>query len=536
MEEPTLSVVDPHGASAPVLGRRRALATLFGGVVGLTACTPGSADEAAGGAVDETSPDTIPSGADDYNANIPPIEGRDPELHAVRRLTFGSTSADVERVRSMGLNAWLDEQLDPDSLETNELEERLLDAVPELGQDTTTVLADFRASGNAQRLATALPSATLYRHVHSPAQLHERMVEFWSDHFNTPQTNPPSSAARIAMDREVFRPYALGRFDDLLVATAQSPAMLLYLDNFQSAVGAINENYARELLELHTVGIDGGYNEADIVATARLLTGWAFNRELEFMFRPARHDRAHVSILGWDRPNVGTPLEHGVSFLRHLAQLPQTARFVSRKLAVRFVADDPSDGIVNAMADAWLANDSEIGPVIRAMVTHADFADAPPKFNRPWDFMVQSLRSMQAEIDPEFGPRLGSVVGMVRDLGQVPFRYASPDGYPDSAAAWLNAGGLLARWNTAIQLADPGLPVNSVLRALPEAAAGSAATQVFELFAQQLRQEPLSDDHLSLLGDLTGWGLDQVPDREALEEATPYIAFTFLAHPTALFR
>ncbi len=469
-------------------------------------------------------------------ASLPPIEDRDPELHAIRRLTFGATSADLQRVRSVGIQAWLTEQLDPGALDARGVEDRLLEALPELGQSSAAVLAEYRADGNAERLATILPAATLYRHVHSTAQLHERMVEFWGDHFNVPQTNPPSTISRIAMDRDVLRPHALGRFEDLLVATAQSPAMLLYLDNFGSAVDAINENYARELLELHTVGIDGGYDEDDIVATARLLTGWAFDRDLEFVFRPGRHDRGAVSILGWERPSNGNPMDHGVAFLRHLAHLPQTAHFVSRKLAVRFVADNPSASLVDAMADAWLTNGSEIAPVIKAMVTHKDFAEAPSKFNRPWDFLVQSLRSVQAEVNPSFGPQLRWAVGLVQNLGQVPFRNASPDGYPDSATAWLNAGGLLARWNTAIQMADPGLGVRTILKDLQEEAVGSTAAQVFDLFAERLRHEPLTAEHRALLGDLTGWEADHVPDAEAVYEATPHIAFTFLAHPTALFR
>ncbi len=528
VDVPALSVTEPHGEGGQTLGRRHALATLFGGVIGLAACT--SAKESDSSTGNETPTDPPPQ------PNLPPVEDRDAELHAIRRLTFGATTVDLERVRSVGVDAWVAEQLDPEALGTQAIEDQLLEALPELGQSSADVLADYRADGNAQRIAMVLPAATLYRHVHSAAQLHERMVEFWGDHFNVPQTNPPSTVARITMDRDVLRPHALGRFDDLLVATAQSPAMLLYLDNFQSAVDAINENYARELLELHTVGIDGGYDENDIVATAGLLTGWAFDRDLEFVFRPRRHDRGAVSILGWERPSNGSPFDHGVAFLRHLARLPQTAQFVSRKLAVRFVTDEPSASLVDAMADAWLTNDTEIAPVIRAMVTHPDFAEAPPKFNRPWDFLVQSLRSVEAEIDPSFGPQLRSVVGLVQNLGQVPYRNSSPDGYPDSAAAWLNAGGLLARWSTAIQLADPGLPVRTTLRDLPEQAAGSTAAKIFDLFADRLRQEPLTAEHRSLLGDLTGWAPEHVPDADAVEEATPHIAFTFLAHPTALFR
>ncbi len=465
------------------------------------------------------------------------LETRDPDLHILRRLTYGPTTTDVDAIRTAGAQAWLDKQLDPEDLDTAGVDNLLNDVFPELGQPAAGILEGFRADGDGIRLATVLPASLLHRHVRSPAQLYERMVEFWGDHFNVPQIGPPSTATRIAMDREVLRPHALGRFDELLIASAQSPAMLLYLDNVRSTVDAINENYARELLELHTVGVDGGYGEADIVGVARLLTGWSFTRELEFRFRPRRHDAGPVSVLGWERPAGGDLLEHGVQFLHHLARLPQTAGNVCRKLAIRFVADDPDQGLVEDMADAWTAHDTAIAPVIRAMVTHPAFADAPPKFNRPWDFLVQTLRSVDASIDIGSPLDRRRLSGLVQGMGQPPFRHASPDGYPDSETAWLNAGGLLARWNLVMALTLPAdRPLHTGLDRLVDETLGSSAIEVFEQFAARLRHEALADDQLDLLTRLLGWTVGQVPSAGELDDAAPTIAFAVLAHPRALYR
>lgn len=522
--------VEPATAEAPSsVDRRRAVsgllagaATLIGGGV-LAACRADGAHTHASG-IGPAVPPSLP-------------ESRDPDVHLLRRLTYGPTTADVDAVRATGAPAWLEEQLDPAGLDTSGVDDLLSDVFPELEQPAARILDGFRADGDGIRLATVLPASLLHRHVRSPAQLYERMVEFWGDHFNVPQIGPPSTATRIVMDREVLRAHALGRFDELLIASAQSPAMLLYLDNVRSTVDAINENYARELLELHTVGVDGGYQEDDVVGVARLLTGWSLTRELEFRFRPRRHDTGPVSVLGWERPTGGDPLEHGVQFLHHLARLPQTARNVCRKLATRFVADEPDQSLVEDMAEAWTAHDTAIAPVIRAMVTHPAFADAPPKFSRPWDFLVQTLRSVDASIDIASELDRRRLSGLVQGIGQPPFRHATPDGYPDTETAWLNAGGLLARWNLVMAMTLPSdRPMTTGLDRIVEKALESSTIDVFEHFALHLRQEPLAADQRDLLTGLLDWTPDQIPSAGELDDAAPVIAFALLAGPRALYR
>lgn len=538
-------------ADVSAIGRRGALTGLLGSVLGLVACTtnrdngPGEATDIVTGLSptgstappNQTPPSTAPGVAAPLSGDES-AKGRDPDVHVVRRLTFGPTPAEVERVRSIGVAAWLDEQLNPDDLDTSLVDEQVQAAFPELGWTAKELLDSYRADGNGAQRAVALPGAALVRNSRSPAQLHERLVEFWGDHFNAPQFSPPMVITRIVLDREVLRPHATGRFSDLLVAVAQSPAMLIYLDNVQSSIGSINENYARELLELHTVGVDGGYSEDDIVAVARLLTGWGVDRgTVEFRFAPRRHDPSTVSALGWTRPATGDPLDHGVEFLRHLARLPETAAFVCRKLAVRFVADEPADDLVAAMVDAWLANDTEIAPVIRAMVSHPRFADAPPKFNRPWDHYMQMLRAVDATVDIASPLSRRAVVGSVRDLGQAPFRWPAPDGYPDTETGWLDAGALLARWNLAGTLTDrDDSTYKTALAALTESVRGDLPDAVYERVSFALRAESLTEPERTLLSELTGWEPGRTPDDAELENVVADIAFVLLVSPGAFRR
>lgn len=536
--------IDAAPAGDTAVSRRRAIAGVLSGVLVLTgsACSrtgatagAGDTDDGAGDA-DPITPSPTPS-TGPTTTRTPATTGapvaRDPEVHLLRRLAYGATESDVEHLRTVGADAWLDEQLEPDALDVDPIEQELLVAAPELGQPAGQVLADYRADGNGARLGAILTIAALVRHTRSPAQLHERLVEFWGDHFNAPQTSPASTIARIAMDRDVLRAHALGRFDELLVATAQSPAMLLYLDNARSRAGAINENYAREVLELHTVGVDGGYDEDDVRAVARLLTGWTITRDLEFRFVPQWHDAGPVAILGWERPPTGDPLEHGEAFLRHLAGRPETAAFVSRKLAVRFVGDDPDGELVESMAAAWIDHDTAIQPVVRAMVEHPAFATAPAKVNRPWDHLVQTLRVLDATVDLGSPLEVRRAYGAVQDLGQVPFRWPGPDGYPDTADAWLNAGGVLARWNVTAATTFGDDVFRTALSDRLGGLRGSTALDVYDHLTRWLRLAEPSTDDVALFTDLTGWRPDEVPTDDDLDETGRLVAFVLLAGPDA---
>jgi uncharacterized protein (DUF1800 family) len=315
----------------------------------------------------------------------------------------------------------------------------------------------------------------------SERQLYEVMVDFWTNHFNVFVGKGADRFLTPSYIERTIRPYALGRFEDLLLATAKSPAMLFYLDNVQSvapgstpplprfarqSVGqrlgtGINENYARELLELHTLGVDGGYTQDDVINVARIFTGWSMDRPQRgagFAFHDWAHDRGEKHVLGVTYSRGG--MDEGIRLLKFLARNPATIHHVSRKLCARFVADDPPDGCVDAAAAAWARSNGDIRAVLRAIFTSPDFW-APTAFRTkvktPLEFVVSAVRAAGAE--PDETPRLAQVVAR---LGQPLYLQAAPTGYGESEAQWVNSGALLARMNAALALAAGRLPGVSV--------------------------------------------------------------------------
>jgi uncharacterized protein (DUF1800 family) len=247
----------------------------------------------------------------------------------------------------------------------------------------------------------------------------------------------------------VIRRHALGKFRDLLFATARSPAMLYYLDNASNVAGHPNENYARELLELHTLGVDGGYTEADVKEVARAFTGWTVHDGTAdgFYFDPSAHDQEPKTLLGHQLP-AGRGIEDGLHVLSILANHPTTARFLCRKLCVRFVHDTPPQSLVDGLAAVWQQSGGDLRVVLRHLFEAPEFlAGAGQKLRRPLDFLIGCLRATGAAATSYWA--LEEILG---DLGQRPYGWFPPNGYPDAAGAWLSTSGLLARWNTAMQL------------------------------------------------------------------------------------
>lgn len=371
----------------------------------------------------------------------------DPNFHVVRRLTYGVSNPSLDRIGAVGLTAWMDEQLDPARLDHTALDAKL-SAFPALPMTALQLQAAYPSPSPEPGLQ--LRVASVVRQIHSPAQVFERMVELWTDHFNVPITDPVNSWLKVVEDREVIRRYALSSFSELLLASASSPAMLLYLDNAVSVSFAPNENYGRELLELHTLGVNGGYTEADVKATARLLTGWTIDTTTGlFKFDVRIHDPSPLTIVGWTRPAGTDYQDHGRQFLRYLARHPSTARRVATKIATRFVGDQPDAGLVSDLAAVYTANDTAIAPVLRALVAHPVFlASARKRFRRPLHQLVSVPRALGADVRLTTASQDLNVAGaLVTSVGQVPFDWPAPNGYPDAEGAWLNTGGLLSRWN-----------------------------------------------------------------------------------------
>ncbi len=370
----------------------------------------------------------------------------DPALHVLNRVTWGANAHDRAAIAEMGIAGYIDWQLNPDAIPDPRIDTFLAEHSV-LTADVATIAAQAALDyGNV--LFPAL-WGRIYRAAYSERQLYERVVEFWTDHFNIPI--PDLLTEKVVDDRDVIRRHALGKFRDLLFASAQSPAMLRYLDNAVSDAEHPNENYARELLELHTLGVDGGYTEQDVREVARALTGWTVDNRYPaaFTFNSDMHDAAEKTILGHVFP-AGRGIEDGLQLLDLLARHPSTARFISSKLCVRFVSDTPPASLIDSAAQVFTNTEGDIRQVLRHILTSAEFmAAAGQKFRRPIDFLAAALRTMSDSLTI-VAPQ--DFMWVLEPMGQMPYFWFPPDGYPDTAEAWMSTGGLLQRWNLALNL------------------------------------------------------------------------------------
>lgn len=465
--------------------------------------------------------------------------------HALARLTFGARPGDYERVRAIGVDQWIAGQLDPRGIADPE-PARLLAGFQTLHLSTPELFARFpsprqvraaRSAAIRQQGGSAADSgragasmeqdsmlrqfgreyrdvladlqmARVVRAVTSERQLEEVMVDFWLNHFSVFGGKGPERYFLAAYERESIRPYALGQFRDLLGAVAKSPAMLFYLDNWQSGVesdrpslvqpraaarrgvrrrGAsdarrdsldarlarmprgLNENYARELLELHTLGVEGGYTQADVVNVARALTGWSLDQPRVrggFIFRPITHDAGEKTVLG-HRLAPGRGMEDGEQVLDIVAAHPSTALFIATKLARRFVSDDPPAALVERAAATFRSTDGDIGETVRTIVTAPEFFAADTyraKVKSPFELVVSALRAVNAA--PDTTPRTARLIAA---LGQPLYLHQAPNGYPETGKPWINTGTILNRINFAMALAAGRVP-GVQLRRWPEAA------------------------------------------------------------------
>jgi uncharacterized protein (DUF1800 family) len=369
----------------------------------------------------------------------------DPDFFFLQRATFGPAPGDLDRIRSMGRASWLEEQLHPERVDDAPcaLLVRRFESLHHRPGD----LLEFK-----RRLAEEeLSRAAFLRAVHSRRQLFEVLVEFWSDHLNIFHGKGNCAWFKTADDRDVVRAHALGRFRDLIRASALSPAMLVYLDGHSNHKERPNENYARELLELHTLGVHGGYTQKDVMEVSRCLTGWTVTegwRKGRVIFDRSRHDDGVKTVLGQTIPAGGGEgdLDRVLDIVtRH----PSTARYVATKLCRRLVSDDPPAALVERVAARFTATDGDLRETARE--TLSDLRPGPLKFKRPFRFLVSALRGLSVST---LGKR--GVLAYLERMGQAPFQYPTPDGYPDETGPWL--GTLLWRWNFALNLVSHRVP------------------------------------------------------------------------------
>jgi hypothetical protein len=406
----------------------------------------------------------------------------------LNRITFGPRPGERDRIAAMGPAAFIEEQLAPDILPAMATRPRL--ALRRL--ETLRLDAPDLFDVAAEAASAELQRAALLRAVYSPAQLYEIMVDFWSDHFSIAQTKGDCAWLKTVDDRDVIRPHALGNFHDLLSASAHSPAMLVYLDNQENLAGNPNENYARELLELHTLGVDSGYTQTDVQELARCLTGWTVSDHFyrgRFAFDPDHHDDGPKRVLGLDIP-AGAKQQGGEQVIDMLAAHPATADFIATKLVRRFVADDPPLPLVARAARAFVNTRGDIKATLRTILLSPEMLDpaqelAAQKFKRPFEYVISALRALDATTDG--GPAL---LAYLAEMGQPLFQWPTPDGFPDRAEAWV--GTLLTRWRFALALANGNLPGARLdLPALVDAANARTQQERLTQFAILLLGRPL---------------------------------------------
>ena len=387
---------------------------------------------------------------------------------ALDRLAYGPTPGEVDRVATVGARAWVAGELarpaPPVAASAPPAEPRL----PRFGRgrfggaarDSGEAMAMRRElRGEAREIGLTLLGERLKRAVAGAHPLYETMVEFWGNHFHVfARKALPETFLLPSYERDVLRRYALGRFGQLLLASASHPAMLFYLDNWRSSARrGVNENYARELLELHTLGVDGGYTQKDVEAVARAFSGWTLRRAGDgaaFYFEPRWHDFGEKVVLG--RPlATGGGQRDGEAVLEMLAAHPSTARHVARKLAVRFLSDDPPERAVERTAARFRASGGDVRATLEALLLGGDelFDPAFVKVKTPFELVVSALRATGARLDRPEG-----TLGALRALGHLPYLAPTPAGAPDQADRWIDPGAALERVRFAFALSAGRLP------------------------------------------------------------------------------
>jgi len=487
-----------------------------------------------------------------------PLSESEQVIHVLNRLAYGPRPGDIERVLSTGISAYIEQQLFPETIPDPIAEKILADyeivgmtfgelvaydrpaitsmsnrrrfSVQQRAQLAEELMADKTSSGGSkksdQRIAARrnllnpdiaaevilrnqpesaveLVDVRLLRAIYSERQLLEMMVDFWANHFNVFLADFYLSADYT---QNVIRPNALGKFEDLLVATATHPAMMYYLDNWLSAAPAetvksrldrghevypgnkerrslamrkrrpffdqatgLNENYARELMELHTVGVNGGYTQEDVIQVAKSFTGWTIDSirgsesKGEFMFDPLLHEGGDKKVLGETIPAGG--MDEGMQILKLLAQHPSTARFISTKLVRRFVADDPPQEIIELASQAFTRTGGDIREVLRAIFTAPSFFSPEyyfGKVKKPIELVASAMRAVSADIDGGSFEPMSYLNRVTRQMGEPLYRHLAPDGFPDVASAWISTNTLYLRMEFAIDLSTGKIPDVSV--------------------------------------------------------------------------
>ena len=416
-------------------------------------------------------------------------------LHVLNRLTFGPAPGQLAAVEKMGVDAFIDQQLHPERLALPQTLTAQLDTIAAATPHSAELVAELRDARQQKKadptvqqstrrtlyreVAEADQSARLLRAIESPRQLEEVMVDFWFNHFNVYAGKGQVRIYLSDYERDAIRPYVLGQFRDLLGATAHHPAMLFYLDNWLStapgfqprvALGkpaktaGLNENYAREVMELHTLGVDGGYTQQDVTELARMLTGWTFDprgegRDVAFVYDDRRHDHGVKHWLGHTVESSGQ--QEGEWALDVLASRPATGHHLAFELAQYFVADQPPPALVDRLAARFQATHGNIREVLATLFASSEFRDPAifdQSFKTPYRYVISAVRAGGLPIS-----NVRPLVSSLAQMGMPLFGCQTPDGYKVSAASWLTPDALSTRINFATALAAGRLPLDKPL-------------------------------------------------------------------------
>lgn len=508
------------------------------------------------------------------------LSERERALHVLNRLAFGPRAGDVDRVLDLGVDRWIEQQLHPLSIDDAEVEASLasletlrmssaelfetyqqpvLEARAEMrrraseGEDvdseeqTRQRIQRMRGERDPRQPLAELTTARVTRAVSSERQLNEVMVDFWMNHFNVFAGKQPVGVLLTEYEYDVIRPNIWGSFEELLLATARSPAMLAYLDNMRSVAemenrpsrsrprismrgrgnrggvfggqgrsrrpagprerqalqrleqAGLNENYARELMELHTLGVDGGYAQDDVVALARILTGWSIERPGEgtgFVFRRELHDIRGKTFLG-ETFRAGGGFEEGERAIRMLARHPSTARHIATKLVQYLVADEAPGSLVDRVAARFTETGGNLRETVRAVVTSPEFFDRDvyrAKTKTPFEFVVSSLRATGAEVEPRF------VFLQLREMGEPLYLCQPPTGYSDLSEDWISSAQLMSRINFGTALASGRIvEIDEVPGEIDDAALQLTGERLLETTRASIEQQ-LTGEKLETIG------------------------------------
>lgn len=488
-------------------------------------------------------------------------------LHVLNRLAFGPRPGDVDRVLKIGIDAWIEQQLHPEAIPDRAIEARIA-SLPTMMLSNAQIVKTYyepvlmaRKKANAeakdgdvdkqdirrelmrdvpydkrpQVVINDLIAQRIYRAAESDRQLNEVMVDFWMNHFNVFSGKGIDRFLLTSYERDVIRPHIWGHFEDLLMATAKSPAMLFYLDNARSMAapenrpagqprrfgdrfggpalmqrpqlpnrdGGLNENYAREIMELHTLGVDAGYTQKDVTELARVLTGWTITRERDggegaaFVFRPQMHDAGAKYVLGI-RFAPGGGIDEGERMIHVLAHHPATAHRIAYKLCQRLVADEPPPTLVNRVAKKFLTTDGDLRQTVRAVIDGPEFWDPTAyrsKVKSPFEYTISAVRAVNAQITDA-----APIARALQQIGEPLYGAQPPTGYSDKADVWINTGALMNRLNFALSLASNKLPGvhGDVVSLIPTGQAADASHSV-EALALALTGGSLTEETRSTI-------------------------------------